>query len=47
MAYLALFLIVVAFFKTFYYGVYEIKQKKNKPGGITVCILSFLRTYLS
>lgn len=47
MPYLALFLIIYCFFKTFYYGIYEIKQKQNKPGGMAVCFLAILRTCLS
>lgn len=47
MPYLALFLILYCFLKTFYYGIYEIKQKQNKPGGIAVCLFAILRTYLS
>ncbi len=47
MVYLALFLLIICFFKTFYYGVYEFKEKQNKSGGISVCLLALLRTYLS
>ena len=47
MAYLALFLIFIGFLKTFYYGIYEFKEKQNKPGGIAVFIFAILRTYYS
>lgn len=47
MSVLAIILIVICFFKSFYYGLYEIKQKQNKPGGIAVCLFAILRTYLS
>ncbi len=46
MPYLALILLVWCFLKTFYYGIYEVKQKQNKPGGIAICLLAILRTYL-
>lgn len=46
MPYLALILLLIGFFKTFYYGIYEIKKKQNKPGGIAVCCFAILRTYL-
>lgn len=47
MTYLALILLVLAFLKSFYYGIFEIKVKKNKPGGIAVCFLAILRPYFS
>lgn len=47
MPYLALILLLLCFLKTFYYGIYEIKQKQNKPGGIAVCLIAILRAYLS
>ena len=42
MPYLALILLVLCFLKTFYYGIYEIKQENNKPGGIATCLFSLL-----
>lgn len=45
MSYLGLILLIFCFFKTFYYGIYEINQKQNKSGGIAVCLLAILRTY--
>lgn len=47
MPYIALILLVLCFLKTFYYGIYEIKEKQNKPGGIVVCLTAILRTYIS
>lgn len=47
MSFLALLLIISCFFKSFYYGIYEIKTRKNKSGGIAVCLFAILRTYLS
>lgn len=47
MPYLALILLVLCFLKTFYYGIYEIKEKQNKPGGIAVCCLAIFRTYFT
>lgn len=46
MSFLAILLLLFGFFKTFYYGIYEFSQNKNKPGGIVVCIYSILRTYI-
>ena len=42
MSILSIFLLLICFFKSIYYGIYEIQTKKNKPGGITVCVLAFL-----
>ena len=47
MPFLAIFLLFFCFFKTFYYGIYEFKTNKNKPGGIVSCLLAILRTYIS
>lgn len=47
MPYLAILLVILCFLKSFYYGIYEIKQKQNKPGGIAVCFFAILRTYSS
>ena len=44
---LAIFLLIFFFLKTFYYGIFELKSNKNKPGGIVVFIYSILRTYIS
>ena len=47
MPYLAILLVLLCFLKTFYYGIYELKQKQNKSGGMAVCALAILRTHLS
>ena len=40
MKYLCLFFILYLFFKTYFYADYEIKEKNNKPGGITLKVIS-------
>ena len=47
MPYLAIILIIISFIKTINYGIFEMKQKQNKPGGIAVFITAILRTYYS
>lgn len=47
MPYITIFLLILCFFKTWYYGIYEIHEKQNKPGGIAVLFLAILRTYFS
>ncbi len=47
MPYLALVLLILCCFKTFYYGMYEFKEKQNKSGGIAICLLAILRTHFS
>lgn len=47
MPFLAIVLLIYCFFKTFFYGIYELKNNKNKPGGIVVCLFAILRTYIS
>ena len=42
MEYLAMILIIYTFFKSIYYGIYEINNKKNKSGGITVILIAIL-----
>lgn len=42
MKFIAIVLLIFAFFKSFYYGVFEIREKKNKPAGITVIFLAIL-----
>lgn len=44
---LAIIFLIYCFLKTFYYGIFELKTKKNKPGGIVVCIYSILRASFS
>lgn len=42
MKFLFIFILLIAFIKSFYYGLFEIKEKENKPGGITIIFLAFL-----
>lgn len=42
MKFLVIALLIFAFLKSFYYGVYEINEKKNKPAGITIIFLAIL-----
>lgn len=42
MKFIAIILLIFAFLKSFYYGIYEIKEKENKPAGITVIFLAIL-----
>lgn len=42
MEYLAMILIIYTFLKSIYYGIYEINNKKNKSGGITVILIAIL-----
>jgi len=45
MQYISIILVILAFLKSFYYGIFEIKEKKNKFGGIVVLVLSLIRAY--
>lgn len=47
MPYLSIFFLIFGFLKTFYYGIFELKEKQNKPGGIAILVLAILRTCLS
>lgn len=47
MPYLAIFLVILCFLKTLYYGIFELKEKQNKPGGIAVIFFAILRTLIS
>lgn len=42
MKYLAIIFIIYTFIKSLYYGIFEINEKENKIGGITVIILSMI-----
>ena len=42
MKYLALLFLLIGFLKSYYYGLFEIKEKQNKSGGIAVIILAIL-----
>ena len=34
------------FIKTLFYGIYEIKNNSNKPGGITIILISIISLIL-
>jgi len=42
MALVVVFLSIWIFIKTLCYGIYEIKNNSNKPGGITIIIISII-----
>lgn len=42
MKFIAILFLIYFFFKSIYYGIFEIKENKNKPGGITVIFLAIL-----
>lgn len=42
MKYLFIFILILGFLKSFYYGLFEIKEKEIKPGGIAVIFLAIL-----
>lgn len=46
MKYLCLIFVIYLYIKSYFYADYEIKEKNNKPGGITIKVISFLRTYI-
>lgn len=39
---LSIILLIYAFLKSIFYGYFEIKEKENKYGGITVILLAIL-----
>ena len=39
---IAFVFIIYAFIKSMYYGIFEIKEKKNKPGWYTIIFLATL-----
>ena len=39
---IAFVFIIYAFIKSMYYGIFEIKEKQNKPGGYTTIFLAIL-----
>ena len=41
-----LFLIYI-FFKTWYYGIYELKSNKNKPAAIAIFFMAIVRANIS
>lgn len=42
MKYLFTFILILGFLKSFYYGLFEIKEKENKAGGIAVIFIAIL-----
>ena len=42
MKFIIIALLIFTFLKSFYYSLYEIKEKKNKPAGITIIFLAIL-----
>lgn len=42
MKYVSIFFIIYLFLKSIYYGIYEINNKKNKTGGITVIVWAII-----
>lgn len=39
---LSIIFLIYAFLKSIFYGYFEIKEKENKSGGITVIVLALL-----
>lgn len=42
MKYLFIFILLIACIKSYYYGMFEIKEKENKSGGIAIIFLAIL-----
>ncbi len=42
MQYIATIFLIYVFIKSIYYGIFEINEKNNKSGGLTVIFLSIL-----
>ena len=42
MSYIAIIFLIFCFLKCFYYGLYEMREKTNKPGGFACILLSIL-----
>lgn len=40
MKYISILFLIYCFLKVFYYGIFELKYKKNKSGGIAVIIIA-------
>ena len=47
MKYLYIATIFIFFMKSWYYGLYEFKENKNKPAGFSLFFLSILRAYIA
>ena len=46
MKFLVLILSIIIFIKTTSYGLYELKENKNKSGGITVIAIAVISLFL-
>lgn len=42
MKFLFTFILIIGFLKSIYYGLFEIKEKENKSGGIAVIVIAIL-----
>ena len=42
MKYIFIFILLLACIKSYYYGMFEIKEKENKTGGIAIIFLAIL-----
>ena len=42
MKYIAIIFLIFIFLNSYYYGCFEINEKKNYPGGILVIVLSLI-----
>ena len=42
MKFLIIIILIYSFLKSIYYGNFELKEKENKPAGITIYILAIL-----
>jgi len=42
MKYITIMIIIYLFIKQLYYGMYELKEKQNKPGGLFVLFIAIL-----
>ncbi len=42
MKFLFTFILILSFFKSYYYGKFEIEEEENKFGGITIIFLAIL-----
>lgn len=44
---LTLIFLIYSFFKTWYYGLYELKTNKNKTAAISMFFMAIVRSYIS
>ena len=47
MKYLYIIVLIYIFINSWKYGIYELKENKNKPAGISIFLISLLRVYIS